>query len=207
MNYEFWIMSGESVRLYPYTRRSWICVPTWIRSKKNLPRLCKMLCSALWHTTDGVSQFDCSKELFVGIHSMCNSECYACKVTIYGGVKLARFGVVLDINTVEWLVILWHSVIDFRGDYSSSYGVLELREVRRYLYQRLRLRIRVPLVALLAGLLDSLPSFLDFLSAFLVEHGCNLITFVDDDVGEVLEACFEALRVVTDRERHSDSDT
>ena len=63
---------------------------------------------ALWHTTYGISHFDSPKELFVGIHSMRNSECYACKVTIYGGVKLARFGVVLDINSVEWLVILWH---------------------------------------------------------------------------------------------------
>ena len=60
-------------------------------------------------STYGISQFDSPKELFVGIHSMCNSKCYACKVTIYGGVKLARFWVVLDINSVEWLVILWHS--------------------------------------------------------------------------------------------------
>ena len=138
---------------------------------------------------------------------MRDCECYACKVAIYGGVKLARFWVVLDINSVEWLVILWHSVIDFRGDYSSSYGVLELREVRRYLYQRLRLKSRVPLVALLVRLLDSLPCLLYLDISLLIEDSCNLIAFVDDDVGEVLEACFEALRVVTDRERHSDSDT
>lgn len=135
---------------------------------------------------------------------MCNSECYACKVTIYGGVKLARFWVVLDINSVEWLVILWHSIIDFRDDYSSSYEVRRLREARRYLYLRLRLRSRVPLVTLLVRLLDSLPCLLHLDISLLIEDSCNLIAFVDDDVGEVLQASFEAYRVVTEWERHGD---
>ena len=135
---------------------------------------------------------------------MRNSECYACKVTIYDGVKLARFGVVLDINSVEWLVILWHSIIDFRDDYSSSYEVRRLREARRYLYLRLRLRSRVPLVTLLVRLLDSLPCLLHLDISLLIEDSCNLIAFVDDDVGEVLQASFEAYRVVTERERHGD---
>ena len=135
---------------------------------------------------------------------MRNSECYACKVTIYGGVKLARFGVVLDINSVERLVILRHNIIDFRGDYSSSCEVRRLREARRYLYLRLRLRSRVPLVALLVRLLDSLPCFLHLNDTLLVEECSNLVGLIYDNVSEILHACFEAYRVVTEWERHGD---
>ena len=133
---------------------------------------------------------------------MRNSKCYARKVTIHGGVKLARFGVILDINSVELLIILWHSVLIFRGDFSSIYGVLELREARQYLYLRLRSRSRVPLVALLVRLLDSLPCFLHASIALLVEDSRNLVAFVDDNIGKVLESRLESLGVVADRERH-----
>ena len=54
--------------------------------------------------------------------------------------------------------------------------------------------------------MEELPGFLDFAIAFLVEHGSYLVALIDDDVGEVLHACLEALGVVAKRKRHADRD-
>ena len=40
----------------------------------------------------------------------------------------------------------------------------------------------------------------------MVEHSSYLVALIDDDVGEVLHACLEALRVVRQRKRHGDGD-
>ena len=56
-------------------------------------------------------------------------------------------------------------------------------------------------------LCKGLPCFLYFGGTFLAEHGCNLVGFVHDGVGEVLQSRGETSWVVGQRKRHADGHT